>query len=158
MKAFVTFLMTVTASVGAIADMSPMEMRILQTRVFEKNPYEVLDAIAALCEDRSLNPMGSFSKGGVTCLSISSPEFKVGFFGDVKVPPKQVFSLKFSCQRPCDLEESKKTVVRIRVNHHADQIGQHEQSTDPADYAELFDAIAQYLFIEAIEWDPAVQY
>ena len=158
MKAFVTFLMTVTASVSALADVSPMELRILQTRVFEKNPYEVYDAITALCEDRSLNPMGRFSQGGLTCLSISSPEFKVGFLGNVKVPPKQVFSIKFSCQRPCDLEDGEKTIVRIRVNHHADQIGQQEQSTDPADYDELFDAIAQYLFIEAIEWDPAVQY
>lgn len=158
MKAVVAFLITFTASACAVADMSPLEMRILQTRVFEKNPYEVYDAITALCEDRSLTPMGLFSKGGLTCASISAPEFKVSFLGKIKVPPKQVYSIKFSCQRPCDIEDGEKTIVRIRVMHHGDQIGQQEQSSDPADYAELFDSIAQYLFIEAIEWDPAVQY
>ena len=156
MKRLVLFLIAVTSSMGASAEISPMELRIMQTRVFEKSPYDVYEAITTLCEDRSLNPMGRFSKGGLTCRNASIPDIKVGFLGRTKIPPNQVASLKFSCQSPCDQDEGK-AVVRIRVLHHSG-VAQQEQSSNPADYSELFDEIAQYLFIEAIEWDPAVQH
>ena len=129
----------------------------MQTRIFEKTPREVYNAVNSLCQDMTLQPMGRFSQGGLTCLSVGAPKFKQSWSGKIKVEPGQIFQIKFSCEHPCQPDVDEKTVVRSRIQYHAEQIGQHEQSVNPSDYSKIFDQIGQYLFIEAIEWSPDVQ-
>tara|TARA_R110002126_G_scaffold122634_7_gene264448 strand:+ start:2223 stop:2699 length:477 start_codon:yes stop_codon:yes gene_type:complete len=145
-------------SLTAAAQITPMEMRIIQTRLFEKPPREVYNALSSLCNDMSLQAGGIFSQGGLQCLNIGMPDYKQGWTGKIKIKPGQIFRIQFSCEQPCDVDADKKTVVRTRIHYYGEKVNEHVQSVDPADYSKIFDQIGQYLFIEAIEWTPNVQH
>ena len=122
---------------------TPMELRVMQTRVFETNPETVVAAIVEMCRDHNLMPAGKFTKGGLKCLG-----------HDVR--KGSVAQWLFSSKPGASLEDSE-TLVRVRTTLRGDYGGLGGQVNDPKHYSWVFDQIGSYLFMNAIPWEPPTQ-
>jgi hypothetical protein len=140
------------------AELSPLQLRVMQTRVFEKPPEEVLTALANLCMDKAMavqfNAGLHFRQGG--CVN-PSPTIDSGFFG-IKMPPGQTAQITYQLTPPGKAEDTK-TTIRLRVTEWAldGYSPKMEPVTESEAYSRLFDFLGQYLFIEGIEWSPDLQ-
>ncbi|AQA20031.1 hypothetical protein BST95_19075 [Halioglobus japonicus] len=137
----------------ASAELTPLEMRVMQTRIFEKANPEVIESLRTLCED--LGALGTkVAADGVRARCIWTAEVKPGFF-KAKIPEGQLAKIDYVAS---DIENDS-TTVRLRVyfwemkGHSPTMI----QSVDTASYSQYFKTIADYLFIESIDWTPPTQ-
>lgn len=140
------------------ADMTPLELRVMQTRVFAAPPIEVSTAIEDMCKDLDsafVIPVARANSGTVTC-SFTMAMPKVGIFG-LKVKKGLLGKIEASLSWKDDKES---TVVRLRLSRYGDDSDtwmQMTQSKIPTLYQTYFRSIADYMFIDAIEWSPASQ-
>ena len=140
------------------ANMTPLELKVMQTRVFTAPPKEVSIAIGDMCKDLDaafVIPVAGANSGTVTCsFTVATP--KVGLLG-LKVKKGVVGKIVASLSWKDDKES---TIVRLRVSRYGDDSStwmQMKQSRTPALYQTYFRSIADYMFIDAIEWSPASQ-
>ena len=158
----VTFiLITAMSSLVIGAEVTPMELRIMQSRLFEKTPAEVETAITELCGDYDLLVMGSLTNKGMTCLQNGMPpDVKASWAGEPIFPENSIFMLQFRCAGKCVLENTKVAVrMRAQLFESGKNIAQSKYQPKTAGfYSPWFNAIDEYLFIEAIDWSPDIQY
>ena len=140
------------------ANMTPLELKVMQTRVFTAPPKEVSTAIGDMCKDLDaafVAPVGGANSGTVTCsFTMATP--KVGLLG-IKVKKGVVGKIEASLSWKDDKES---TIVRLRLSRYGDDKStwmQMKQSKNPTLYQTYFRSIADYMFIDAIEWSPASQ-
>ena len=122
---------------------TPMELRVMQTREFATDPQTVAEAIVEMCRDNDLMPMGSLTKGGLTCIGTN-------------VKKGTIASLLFSSKPGAKLEDTE-TLVRIRSTARGKYGSLGDQIKKPKHYSMLFDQVGQYLFMNAISWEPPTQ-
>ena len=136
------------------ANMTPFELKVMQTRVFTAPLKEVSTAIGEMCKDLDASmflPMGDT----VTC-AFTPPQPKIGMFG-LKVKKGIVGKIEASLSWKDDKES---TIVRLRISRYGDDSStwiKMSQSKDATLYQTYFRSIADYMFIDAIEWSPATQ-
>ncbi len=138
---------------------TPLELKAMQTRKFNKTSAEVMSGIKAYCEDSGaqnvipsgfsrLSPAemsrpganpGGTKVTGITCLF--APKFKVGFFGSIKDENKYS-QIKAEVIK----SEENDSIVRIRLYSGVPP----EQVTKADVYSEVFKAIGDSLFVQAI--------
>ena len=121
-----------------------MELRIMQTRIFEADPQSVVDAINNLCLDSDLQGGGRLTKGGIVC-------------NGVDTKPGTIARLVFTTKSGAKIEDTE-TTIRIRAYLRGDYGALGDQVKDPDHYSTIFDQLAQHLFINAIPWEPPVQH
>jgi len=146
------------------ADMTHMERKVMQTRIFTSPPSEVATAVENMCKDLdAAHVIGGQiiaypgnNRGVVTCvMNISMPE--VGFLGVLKVKEGQIAQIEASLSWEDDKES---TLVRLRVSRYGDDKSTwmtKTQSENPVYYQTYFRSIADYMFMDAIEWSPSAQ-
>ena len=128
-----------------LAELSPLQLRVMQTRVFEKPPEEVLTALANLCMDKAMavnfNAGLHFRQGG--CVN-PSPTVQPGFFG-AKIPPGQTAQITYQLTPPGKVEDTK-TTIRLRVTEWAmdGATPKMQPVTESKAYSKLFDFLGQY--------------
>lgn len=137
------FASALCVSVGAYA-VTPMELRVMQTRLFATDPVTVVEAIMEMCRDNDLMPMGRLSQGGLTCIG---QNLKKG----------SIAQLVFSTKPGVKLEDTE-TLIRIRSTARGDYGALGSQNKNPRHYSAIFDQVGQYLFMNAIEWRPPTQH
>ena len=123
---------------------TPMELRVMQTRVFATDPQTVAEAIIEMCRDNDLMPTGSLTRGGLSCIGMN-------------VKKGTIAHLIFSSKPGADLEDTE-TLVRIRSTPRGDHGALGVQSKNPRHYSMLFDQVGQHLFMNAIPWEPPTQH
>ena len=156
----VALIVTFLFSSIIVADVTPIELKLIQTRMFEKQPSQVVQAIADMCADLDANytiPSSALNgRSSVTCLfAMDMP--KIGYFG-LKVKKNQkVGTIKGVLSWDKNQES---TVVRLRISMYGnkkDTWSTQKQSKDPSVYSKYFRSIADYMFVDAIEWSPPIQ-
>jgi len=154
-------------SFASFADeVTPLQLRVIQTRKFAKAPKEVVDAMSANCEDAG----GQFIEQGAAMIAerggvgkalciVKIKQEKSALLGILKlVDPLAAASasqgnylqVKYEIKTGVSRSEA---VVRIRIINVKDQ----EQLSDPKVYSDYFKKIGDSLYIQAIEIDPASQ-
>jgi hypothetical protein len=165
-KILTAFLVVFLGSPLISSAVTPLELKLIQTRKFNKNSDEIMAGIKSFCEDSGAqnvmpsamarlspaemsrpdaNPAGT-KVTGLTCLF--TPKIKIGFFGSVKDENK------FS-QIKAELvkAEDGKAIVRIRLYS-----GFPPEQVAKADvYSEVFKSIGDALFVQAIGLEAAEQ-
>ena len=147
------------------SSVTPIQLKVLQTRKFSKSPEEVVEAISTNCEDlggtaQVAAPQSRNSSGKGICLmqqksrGISPLNFvpiigSIAALSDLNKMYKNIGQIKYEVRTNADRSE---TTVRIRMYSL-----QEGQVTDPEVYSTHFKKIADSLFIQAIEIDPALQ-
>jgi|SaaInlStandDraft_1057018.scaffolds.fasta_scaffold377940_1 hypothetical protein len=131
------------APLGANA-VTPMELRVMQTREFATDPQTVAMAIIEMCRDNDLTASGRLSRGGLVCVGTN-------------VKKGTIAQLMFSTKPGTDLEDTE-TLVRIRSTPRGDYGALGMQIKNPRHYSMLFDQVGQYLFMNAIPWEPPTQH
>ena len=96
---------------------TPMELRVMQTRVFATDPQKVAEAIIEMCRDNDLMPAGSLTRGGLKCIGMN-------------VKKGTIAQLEFSSKPGADLEDTE-TLVRIRSTPRGDYGALGVQSKNP---------------------------
>jgi hypothetical protein len=138
---------------------TPVQLKLMQTRKFNKAPNETLRAVKTYCEDVGatnaiLSPVFADKEGGavpgtgkVTCLY--NPKFTVSFFGALK-NNSPLSQIKFEA-----IDVSKTHIVlRARMFGPApDSV----QLTDPETYNKLFKGIGDTIFTEALVLEAPTQ-
>ena len=146
---------------------TPLQLRVMQTRVFNKPLTDVIKAIKSYCADMN----GTLIPGKVGCIvkkhSLKTPFIFKGekyetrqswynnLFIDYEFPdaePGQVSSINMGI--PVTGSMKPKTIVRIRLKFGSAK-GYSDQLSNPVFYDEQFKALADTLFIDAIVLNPA---
>lgn len=143
----------------ALGNPTPMELRVMQTRMFLKTPAEVMTAFQSLCYDKEMNPAfvpGYFTLPGM-CLG-GTLDYKIKVFGKMKIPEGQISEISFTFA-PGTTADNESSVLRIRIKEWRmkKRMPQSIQVKDPEIYSRIFDELGQYLFVEAIPWTPDIQ-
>jgi len=128
-------------------NVTPLELRVLQSRLFKTTASNLIGAINTFvrdvggdCQNKSQLKLGSFSGIIDKDFGIEVNEIECRALG------KQ-FNIEFN-QIPSGV------LMRTRI-YAPDSVNRQIQITDPREYADFFKQIADQLFIEAIEINPA---
>ncbi|MGV0960489.1 MAG: hypothetical protein ACOYB1_11700 [Limnohabitans sp.] len=145
---------------------TPLELKTMQTRKFNKDADEVIAGIKSYCEDSGAQYVTPSSSGrltpaelsrsganpagtkvtGLTCLF--TPKIKIGLFGSVKD------GNKYSQIKVDFLKNGENfSIVRIRLYTGFPP----EQIVIPDPYSEIFKAIGDAMFIQAIPLEAVEQ-
>ena len=174
------------ATGGSGSTATPVQLRVMQTRKFEKPPREVVDAIKTNCEDL----------GGTASVYAPMNTADQSTTGNIKGKQQEVVNKDLSsngqgmCQlgnqlpqtsaasfipyvggfiAMANLNEAMKNASRmsyeIKTNPKMTETTvrmriytmQQEQMTDPKIYSEYFKKIGDAIFVQAIEINPATQ-
>lgn len=140
-------------------ELTPLQLKTMQSRKFNKPPLEVMLAIKTYCEDLgALNVTGQrpkFDSDGnpesapvfLTCMF--PPNLSVSMFGGVKS------NAKFSQIKAEALTYNKDSIsIRARL---MGGFPSPSQLAEPEEYSRFFKAVADTLFTEAIPLEPAEQ-
>lgn len=167
MKKLLTVLMVVILATPLLSfAITPLELKSIQTRKFNKSSDEIMVGIKSYCEDSGAqnvipsamarlspaemsrpdaNPAGT-KVTGLTCMF--TPKIKIGFFGSVKDENK--FS---QIKTELVKAEEGKGIIRIRLYSGFPP----EQVTKADVYSEVFKSIGDALFVQAIVLEAAEQ-
>lgn len=155
----------------AADDVTPLQLKMMQTRKFMKSPVEVVKALKTTNEDLggqchiyppATGKEPSFPQAGTgQCMFMKNRMNAVNmipFIGLIKSAADAVDEAKSISQIKFDVESADKgnaTIVRMRLFTGA--YGDNNQSTDPALYDLKFKEVADTMFIEAIPLNHTVQ-
>lgn len=145
----------------AYADtVTPLQLKVMQTRKFAKPPLEVMLAIKTFCQDKgAINVVGrrpEFDANGhpisgsgvITC--IFPPKITHSFWSGVKDENK-IGTIKG------EAVSFDKDSISIRIRIMSGYPNQ-EQSTNTEDYSRFFKSIGDTIFIEAIQIEAVEQH
>lgn len=145
---------------------TPLELKTMQTRKFNKHSIEIFRAIKSYCEDAGAmsvvpdgvtrlspaemnrpdaNPTG-IKVTGATCMF--APKMKIGFLGSIKDENKYA-RIKAELLKSTESE----SVIRIRLYAGLPP----EQLIKPEAYSEIFKAVGDALFVQAVVLEAAEQ-
>lgn len=153
-------------------DVTRIQLKVMQTRKFLKPPQQVVNAVTELAKDKgwicyAWRPPVYACEGVQHIKTIQGKSVSTCFAADGVSPGKIVRNTMFdqiankcrtskgdeySFEFDTNYPKSDETSLRIRIGK---LFG--EQSTNPAQYSAIFKEIADGMFIDAIEINPAVQ-
>lgn len=159
------------AATFAADDVTPLQLKMMQTRKFMKSPAEVVKALKTTNEDLggqcNIYPPATgkeptFAMAGTgQCMFMKNRMNAVNmipFIGLIKSAADAVDEAKSISQIKFDIESADKgnaTIVRMRLFTGAYM--DNNQATDPALYDLKFKEVADTMFIEAIPLNHTVQ-
>lgn len=162
------------SSVGSVSaqEVTRLQLKVMQTRIFLKHPAEITKAIMTLGKDiggrcQGIPPMFMGGKqlpdsGVVNCIFLPKPASLnilhfipvVGWAliaaNDLSQSKGTVISYEMEAKPGTD-----ETIVRMRI--YGDPDGMKNQIEDPIVYRQAFKELADGLFIDALEISPGVQ-
>lgn len=144
-------------------EVTPIRLKALQSRKFEKNPNQVLRAVETHCKDNGASNVilqqalvdattykHILGTGKVTCFW-SAPKISMSLFSGITVE-RSVAKIEAEA-----IDASREYIsLRSRVHMHS-EIGKTEQLTDEETYSKLYKAIGDAVFAEAIPITAQVQ-
>lgn len=161
-------------SLGSVSaqEVTRLQLKMMQTRMFLKHPAEITKAIMTLGKDmggrcQGIPPMFMAGKqlpdsGVVNCIFLPKPASLnilhfIPIFGwaaivanDLSQSKGTVISYEMEAKPGAD-----ETIVRIRI--YGDPNGIKNQIEDPMAYKQAFKELADGLFIDALEISPGIQ-
>ncbi len=167
-KFLICLFLIALASTSQAAEMTPLELKAMQTRKFSKSAAEVLEAIKVSGEDNDgscqtemseLLDRGIQKSVEVFCMYSKVPKpdpyamlpivGTIRALKELSAQESEIGMVKYQVS----VSKNKETIVRMRI------YGRDGQSaiTAPEIYSQEFKRIADALFIQAIEINPALQ-
>jgi hypothetical protein len=126
---------------------SPLELRVLQSRIFKTTTSNLIDAINTFMRD------SSGSCWNKSQLTFGATVQRNG--GNSEVEVNEVECRSRNKQFNVELDQiSSGVLTRARI-YASGQMGQPVQISDPKEYSYFFKQIADQLFVEAIQINPA---
>jgi hypothetical protein len=155
---------------------TPLQLRVIQTRIFEKPANEVVAAIKEFCEDAggggafnaplvidgtTISAFDSYChiRGGSTKEQTAGEKFFDTLVGSTAQTMKERMDAKFDYQQmKFEIKpKGNKTVVRMRLHRINPVTSTHDQIENAEVYSKWFKRIGDALYVSAIQIDPAVQ-
>lgn len=139
-------------------DVTPLQLKLMQTRKFNKPPLDVMLAMKTHCEDAgavatgkrpTFDGEGKPTEGPAYIVCTFPSKIKYSFFGGLKN------EAKVSQYRGDAVSFDKNSIV-LRIRIIGDPI-KREQSKNPEEYSALFKAIGDAIFIESIPIEASEQ-